>query len=34
VQRIAPRVIELTLDDYVILFRAFRALLTLGSIQS
>jgi D-amino peptidase len=34
VQRTAPRVVELTLDDYAILFRAFRAMLTLGSIQS
>jgi len=33
-QRVAPRVIEFTHDDYPTVFNAFRVLMTLGSIQA
>jgi D-amino peptidase len=33
VRRIAPRVVEYTHDDYLVLFNAFRALLVLGDVK-
>ncbi len=34
IQRVAPRVVELTHDDYAVLFNAFRAMLVLGDTQA